>query len=76
MPRAEDPPLVRSAALTLPYVNATSTETQGLDVDLICKRSIGAAGELNIEFNYTRVLLYDLDAYGLTCLTARRPSIS
>jgi iron complex outermembrane recepter protein len=87
---AEDPPLVRSAPLTLPYViangtlvnqltpvgailyqpfpyvNATSTETQGLDVDLIGKRSLGAAGELNIEFNYTRVLLYDLDAYGLT----------
>jgi len=87
---AEDPPLVRSAPLTLPYVNAngtlvnqltpagtilyqpfpyvnaTSTETQGLDVDLIGKRSMGAAGELSIEFNYTRVLLYDLDAYGQT----------
>jgi iron complex outermembrane receptor protein len=87
---AENLPLVRSAPLILPYVNAngtlvnrltpagtilyqpfpyvnaTSTETQGLDVDLIGKRSIGAAGELSIEFNYTRVLLYDLDAYGLT----------
>jgi iron complex outermembrane receptor protein len=87
---AEDPPLVRSAPLTLPYVNAngtlvnqltpvgtvlyqpfpyvnaTSTETQGIDVDLIGKRSIGAAGELRVQFNYTRVLLYDLDAYGVT----------
>jgi iron complex outermembrane receptor protein len=87
---AEDPPLVRSAPLTLPYVNAsgalvnqltpvgtilyqpypyvnaTSTETEGLDVDFTGKRSIGAAGELSIDFNYTRVLLYDLDAYGLT----------
>ena len=49
-----------------PYVNATSTETQGLDVDLIGKRSLGAAGELSLEINYTRVLLYDLDAYGVT----------
>ena len=87
---AEDPPLVRSAPLSLPYVNAngmlvnqlttvgtilyqpfpyvnaTSTETEGLDVDLIGRRSLGVAGELRIQFNYTRVLLYDLDAYGLT----------
>jgi iron complex outermembrane receptor protein len=50
----------------IPYVNSTSSRTQGLDVDLLARRAIGAAGQLSAELNYTRVLLYDLDAYGMT----------
>jgi iron complex outermembrane recepter protein len=45
-----------------PYVNATQTEVNGIDVDLESHVDIGAAGRLSATLNYSHMLHYYLTA--------------
>jgi iron complex outermembrane receptor protein len=45
-----------------PYVNATQTEVNGIDLDLDSHLDIGAAGRLSATLNYTHMLHYYLTA--------------
>jgi iron complex outermembrane recepter protein len=45
-----------------PYVNATQTQVNGVDLDLESRIDIGRAGRLSAELNYSHMLHYDLTA--------------
>lgn len=49
-----------------PYVNASQTETSGLDLEVTAKQNFGRFGQLHEQLNYTYILKYDLLAYGTT----------
>jgi iron complex outermembrane receptor protein len=49
-----------------PYVNASSDETTGIDLDAQGHLDLGIAGRLTAELNYTHIIKYDLIAYGVT----------
>ena len=49
-----------------PYVNASQTETNGIDVDLRSQFDLGIAGNLSAEISYTRTLVYKLEALGVS----------
>jgi iron complex outermembrane recepter protein len=49
---------------TFPYVNATQTEVNGIDLDLESHLDIGAAGRLSATLNYSHMLHYYLTAPG------------
>ncbi|MBV8342465.1 MAG: TonB-dependent receptor [Gammaproteobacteria bacterium] len=48
-----------------PYVNATQTEVNGLDLDLASHFDIGRAGKLSATLNYSHMFHYYLSAAGL-----------
>jgi iron complex outermembrane recepter protein len=48
-----------------PYVNATQTEVNGIDVDLASHVDIGKAGKLSATLNYTHMFHYYLSAPGV-----------
>jgi iron complex outermembrane receptor protein len=49
-----------------PYVNAGTTKTEGVDVDLRSHIDVGGASRLTAELNYTHVMLYDETVQGVT----------
>lgn len=51
-------------AQEFPYVNATQTEVNGVDVDLDSHVELGVIGKLSASLNYTRMLHYYLTAPG------------
>src|ERR1700733_6136585 len=51
-------------AQDFPYVNATQTEVNGVDVDLDSHVELGVIGKLSASLNYTRMLHYYLTAPG------------
>jgi iron complex outermembrane receptor protein len=48
-----------------PYINASQTQTDGIDIDMRSGFDIGAAGHLSTEFSWTRILVYKLEALGV-----------
>jgi iron complex outermembrane receptor protein len=48
-----------------PYVNATQSETNGIDVDLRSQFDLGVAGNLSAELSYTRTLVFKEEALGV-----------
>jgi iron complex outermembrane receptor protein len=48
-----------------PYINASQTHTNGIDVDLRSKFDLGIAGRLSAELSYTRILIFTLGAGGV-----------
>lgn len=58
-------PVGTIADAVYPYVNASSTKTQGLDVDLKGQFDLGT-GTVSVEVNYTHVFEYDITAGGQT----------
>jgi iron complex outermembrane recepter protein len=50
--------------LSFPYVNAGTTKTSGIDVDLRSLFDLGAAGRFTGELTYTYILQYELEAAG------------
>lgn len=48
-----------------PYVNASQTETNGIDVDLRSQFDLGVAGRLSSELTYTHTLVYKIEALGV-----------
>jgi iron complex outermembrane receptor protein len=51
---------------TYPFINANTTTTSGVDVDLQAKFNLQNAGRLKAELQLTHVLSYDLTAQGVT----------
>jgi iron complex outermembrane receptor protein len=51
---------------TFPYVNATSDETDGFDVDLHSNWNLGVAGRLDAQLTWTHVMSYKLIANGVS----------
>jgi iron complex outermembrane recepter protein len=51
---------------TFPYINASDTKTEGIDVDFQSNFDIGAFGKLKAELNYTHVIEYNVTAGGQT----------
>jgi iron complex outermembrane receptor protein len=49
-----------------PYINASQTDTNGIDVDFKASFDLGNAGHLGAEFNYTHMLSYTLSAAGVS----------
>lgn len=49
-----------------PYLNASETKTEGLDVDLQSHFDIGDFGQIKAELNYTHVIEYKVTAGGTT----------
>jgi iron complex outermembrane receptor protein len=50
---------------TYPFINANTTTTSGLDLDVLGKYSLGAAGGLKAELQLSYTLAYDLTAQGV-----------
>jgi iron complex outermembrane recepter protein len=48
-----------------PFINASQTETNGVDVDLRSKVDLGVIGNLTTSLSYTRILVYRLEANGV-----------
>jgi iron complex outermembrane recepter protein len=59
-------PVGLAAFAEYPYVNAGTTQTEGLDVDLRAKFDAGIIGKLKAELNYTRVFEYNETVQGTT----------
>ena len=51
---------------TYPFLNASETDTSGIDLDLRTHWKLGAYGELRTEFNATHMLKYDMTFGGVT----------
>ena len=51
-------------AQDFPYVNATQTEVNGIDVDLASHVDVGVVGKLSASLNYTHMFHYYLTAPG------------
>jgi iron complex outermembrane receptor protein len=49
-----------------PYLNAGSTRTSGIDVDLRSKFDLGDFGNLRAQLNYTYIAQYELEVTGTT----------
>jgi iron complex outermembrane receptor protein len=49
-----------------PYINASQTNTNGIDVDFKAQFDLGNAGHLAAELNYTHTLSYQLSALGVS----------
>jgi iron complex outermembrane recepter protein len=49
-----------------PYINASQTETNGIDVDFKGHHDLGAVGNLAAELNYTHLMSYTLSANGVS----------
>jgi iron complex outermembrane recepter protein len=47
-----------------PYINAGTTRTSGIDVDLQSRFDLGAVGRLSAEVNYTYISQYEISANG------------
>ena len=47
-----------------PYINAGTTKTSGIDVDLRSHFDLGAVGKLSAELNYTYISQYEISANG------------
>jgi iron complex outermembrane recepter protein len=47
-----------------PYINAGTTRTSGIDVDLQSHFDLGAVGKLSAELNYTYISQYEISANG------------
>ena len=54
------------AFATYPYVNAGTTQTEGIDVDLRSQFDLGSFGNLKTELSYTHVIEYNLTVSGNT----------
>jgi iron complex outermembrane receptor protein len=54
------PNLLNIAYDTYPFINASQTKTDGIDVDLQGKFDLGAYGKLKAEFQLTRMFQYSL----------------
>jgi iron complex outermembrane receptor protein len=50
----------------LTYINATSTATSGIDLNLAGSVPLGPAGTLSARLDFTHVISYNIDAFGLT----------
>ena len=51
---------------TYPYINASQTETNGVDAELKSQVEMGPAGKFSADLTYTHLLTYKLEALGLT----------
>ncbi|MDC8786871.1 TonB-dependent receptor plug domain-containing protein [Roseateles koreensis] len=51
---------------TYPFLNASRTHTTGVDIDLRTRFDLGESGKLHAEFNFTRMLSYDMTYGGTT----------
>ena len=51
---------------TYPFINANTTTTSGLDLDVLGKYEMGSAGRLKAEVQVSYMLQYDLTAQGVT----------
>ena len=51
---------------TYPFINANTTTTSGLDLDVVGKYDLHEAGHLKAEFQVSYMLQYDLTAQGVT----------
>jgi iron complex outermembrane receptor protein len=51
---------------TYPYVNAGTTQTEGLDVDMRSRFDLGSWGNIKAELSYTHVIEYNLTVAGTT----------
>jgi iron complex outermembrane recepter protein len=49
-----------------PYINASQTNTNGIDVDFKGHFNLGSVGNFSAELNYTRMLSYTLSANGVS----------
>jgi iron complex outermembrane receptor protein len=49
-----------------PYINASETNTNGIDLDFKSAIDLGEAGRLTGELNYTRILTFTLSAPGVS----------
>ncbi len=49
-----------------PYINAGTTRTSGIDVDLRSRFDLGDLGKLSAELNYTYISQYEISANGFT----------
>jgi iron complex outermembrane receptor protein len=49
---------------TYPYVNAGTTQTEGLDIDLRARYDLGTLGNIKAELSYTHVFEYNLTVSG------------
>lgn len=54
------------AYLTFPYLNASSDETSGIDLDARYKLDLGSAGSLTATVTFTHMLSYKLNANGVS----------
>jgi iron complex outermembrane receptor protein len=49
-----------------PYINASQTDTNGIDLDFKSHFDLGAVGNLAAELNYTHIMSYTLSANGVS----------
>jgi len=59
-------PVGLSVYQLFPYINASQTNTNGIDVDFKSQFDLGAIGRLGAELNYTHILTYTLSANGIS----------
>jgi iron complex outermembrane receptor protein len=63
---AQQTPVPLIAFANYPYVNAGTTQTEGIDVDLRSRFDLGEYGDIKAELSYTHVIEYDLTVGGST----------
>jgi len=63
---AQATPVGLIAFATYPYVNAGTTQTEGIDVDFRSRFDLGNYGDIKAELAYTHVIEYDITVGGST----------
>jgi len=62
----EETPVGLAVYQLFPYINASQTDTNGIDVDFKSHFDLGSVGNLAAELNYTHILSYTLSANGIS----------